>query len=78
MGVVELLPLAVGWGGFALAAFVIILVLAVAYGYYSRSGSDITQTPYADQSGDAPESKNPSDLAHDRAQDMDNWSHGTK
>jgi hypothetical protein len=72
------LVLAASWGGIALAAFVVLIVLAVGFSYYSRTGTDITQTPYADQSGDAPESKNPSDLAHDRAQDMDNWTHGTK
>jgi hypothetical protein len=53
------------------AAFFFIL----AFAYYTRTGSGISQTPYRD-SGGPPES--PSELAHDKTQDLRNWERGTE
>jgi protein-disulfide isomerase len=66
------LALATGWWIFLIV--VILIFLAVAYGYYTVWGSGISQTPYNDPVG-PPES--PSDLAHDITQDVGNWERGT-
>jgi hypothetical protein len=54
--------------------FVLVLLVAVAFGYYTRRGSGISQTPYRRADG-PPES--PSELAHDITQDIRNWERGT-
>jgi hypothetical protein len=56
--------------GVAVALFFIIV-----FGYYTRTGSGISQTPYRDPSG-PPET--PSELAHDTTQDVRNWERGTE
>ena len=49
-----LLPLAaIAGGAFIFIAFVVLFMLAIAYGYYPRKGSGITQRP-SDGRGTAP------------------------
>src|SRR5205807_5157878 len=66
------LALATGWWIFLIV--IILVVLAIAYGYYTVWGSGISQTPYRDPTG-PPES--PSELGHDITQDVGNWERGT-
>jgi protein-disulfide isomerase len=66
------LALATGWWIFLIV--VILIFVAVAYGYYTVWGSGISQTPYSDPTG-PPES--PSELGHDITQDVGNWERGT-
>jgi hypothetical protein len=54
---------------------VVAFFLAVVFGYYTRGGSGISQTPYR-RPGEAPEA--PSELAHDMTQDLQNWERGTE
>ena len=67
-------PLALAGGSLIFVTFVILLLFAVVFGYYTRRGSDISQTPYRPEDG-PPES--PSELAHDTTQDVRNWERGT-
>jgi protein-disulfide isomerase len=67
-------PLALAGGSLVFVIFVIVLLFAVVFGYYTRRGSDISQTPYRRADG-PPES--PSELAHDTTQDVRNWERGT-
>jgi protein-disulfide isomerase len=68
------LPFAFAGGSLIFAAFVVVLFFAVVYGYYTRRGSGISQTPYR-RPGGPPES--PSELAHDTTQDVRGWERGT-
>jgi Thioredoxin len=68
------IPLAVAGGAWIFVAIVVAVFLIVVYSYYTRTGSGISQTPYRDPRG-PPES--PSELAHDRTQDVRNWERGT-
>ena len=69
------IPLALASGGVIFIAVVVALFFAVVYGYYTRTGSGISQTPYRRPDG-PPES--PSELAHDTTQDVHNWERGTE
>ena len=66
---------ALAGGSLIFVAVVVTLFIAVAYGYYTRTGSGISQTPYRRPDG-PPES--PSELAHDTTQDVRNWERGTE
>lgn len=67
-------PLALAGGSLVFVIFVIVFLFAVVFGYYTRRGSGISQTPYRRADG-PPES--PSELAHDTTQDIRNWERGT-
>lgn len=67
-------PLALAGGSLVFLIFVLVLLVAVVFGYYTRRGSGISQTPYRRADG-PPES--PSELAHDITQDIRNWERGT-
>src|SRR5947209_6221760 len=67
-------PFALAGGSLIFAAFVVVLFFVFVYGYYTRRGSGISQTPYRRPDG-PPES--PSELAHDSTQDMRDWTRGT-
>jgi hypothetical protein len=67
-------PLALAGGSLIFVIFVIVLFFAVVFGYYTRRGSGISQTPYRPEDG-PPES--PSELAHDTTQDVRSWERGT-
>ncbi|HXO10716.1 MAG TPA: thioredoxin domain-containing protein [Solirubrobacteraceae bacterium] len=67
-------PLALAGGSLIFVIFVVVLLFAVVFGYYTRRGSGISQTPYRRADG-PPES--PSELAHDTTQDIRNWERGT-
>ena len=66
------LALAAGWWIFLIV--VVLIFVAVAYGYYTVRGSGISQTPYSDPKGPP---GSPSELAHDITQDVGNWERGT-
>jgi protein-disulfide isomerase len=69
------LPLAVAGGTWIFVAVVVALFFILAYGYYTRTGSGISQTPYR-RSGGPPES--PGELGHDTTQELRNWERGTE
>ena len=69
------IPFAVAGGSLIFLAVVVGLFFAVVYGYYTRRGSGISQTPYRRPDG-PPES--PSELAHDTTQDVRDWERGTE
>jgi hypothetical protein len=52
-------------GAWIFAAFIVLWLIAIAYGYYTRRGSAINQRTYGDV--DAPGAKAPSVLSHDRS-----------
>lgn len=58
-------------GAFVFLAFIVALIAAITFAYYSKTGSEITQRPFRDR-GD-------SDLSvfSDRSQDVRDWSRGT-
>jgi hypothetical protein len=67
--------LALAGGTWIFVVFVVALFFVLVYGYYTRTGSGISQTPYRRPDG-PPES--PSELAHDTTQDLQNWQRGTE
>ena len=69
------IPLALAGGSWIFVAVAVAVFFIVAYSYYTRTGSGISQTPYRDPHG-PPES--PSELAHDTTQDVRNWERGTE
>jgi hypothetical protein len=68
-------PFALAGGTWIFVVVVVALFFIVAYGYYTRSGSGISQTPYRRPNA-PPES--PSELAHDTTQTLQNWERGTE
>jgi Thioredoxin len=74
VGALRAPPLALAGGSLIFLIFVIVFLLAVVFGYCTRRGSGISQTPYRSEDG-PPES--PSELAHDVTQDVRNWERGT-
>lgn len=71
------LPMALTLAGGSVIIAVVLVVgfFAVVFGWYTRRGSAINQHPYRDlDSNSGPEQ--PSELAHDVTQDIDNWSRG--
>jgi protein-disulfide isomerase len=67
-------PFALAGGSVIFIAVVVGLFFAVVYGYYTRRGSGINQTPYRRPDGP---SESPSELAHDTTQEVRNWARGT-
>jgi len=68
--------LALAGGSWVFLAFLVVFFFAIVYGYFTRTGSGIDETPYGDvDGGSGPE--RPSDLAHDRAENPGSWSRGT-
>jgi protein-disulfide isomerase len=67
---------ALAGGSWIFLAVVIVLLIAVVWGYYARSGSDISMTPYDGREGQEG-SAAPSDMAHDHTQHVSDWGHGT-
>jgi hypothetical protein len=68
------IPFAVAGGTWIFVAVVVALFFVLVYGYYTRTGSGISQTPYRRPDG-PPES--PGELAHDTTQEVANWERGT-
>jgi protein-disulfide isomerase len=68
------IPVAFAGGSLIFGVFVVVLFFVVVYGYYTRRGSGINQTPYRRPDG-PPEL--PSELAHDTTQDVRGWERGT-
>ena len=68
-------PFAVAGGTWIFLGVLIALFFIFVFGYYTRSGSGISQTPYRRPDG-PPES--PSELAHDITQDVRRWERGTE
>jgi len=69
------ISLALAGGIWIFVGVVVALFFILAYGYYTRTGSGISQTPYRRPDG-PPES--PSELAHDTTQTLQNWERGTE
>ena len=67
-------PVALVGGSLIFLIFLVVFLLAVAFGYYTVKGSGISLTPYRRSDG-PPEA--PSEIAHDRTQDVRNWDRGT-
>ena len=67
---------AIAGGSWIFLVAIVVLLGAVVWGYYSRSGSDISLTPY-DGRGGQEGSAAPGDLAHDHTQHVSDWGHGT-
>jgi protein-disulfide isomerase len=67
-------PLALAGGSLIFLIVIVVLIFAIAFGYYTVRGSGISQTPYR-RAGEPPES--PSELAHDITQEVGNWERGT-
>jgi hypothetical protein len=67
-------PLAFAAGSWIFLIFVVLLLGALIFGYYTRSGSGISQTPYRRESGPT---ETPSELAHDVTQHVSDWERGT-
>jgi hypothetical protein len=59
------ISLAGGWAVFA--GFLLVFLLAVIIGLYTRGGSAINQRPWGDVHGDAPGALGPSVLHHDES-----------
>ncbi len=69
------LPFAVAGGTWIFLGVLVALFFVFVFGYYTRTGSGISQTPYRRPDG-PPES--PSELAHDITQDVQRWERGTE
>jgi protein-disulfide isomerase len=67
-------PLALAGGSLIFLIAVVVIILAIAFGYYTVRGSGISLTPYRRSDG-PPES--PPEIAHDITQDVRNWERGT-
>jgi hypothetical protein len=68
-------PFALAGGSWIFIGVVVLFFFAVVLGYYTRTGSGISQRPYR-RADEAPEA--PSELAHDTTQDVRNWTRGTE
>ncbi len=68
-------PFALAGGTLIFTGVIVLFLFAVIFGYYTRTGSGISQTPYR-RPGGPPET--PSELAHDTTQDIRNWERGTE
>jgi hypothetical protein len=68
-------PFALAGGSWIFVGVVVALFFILVYGYYTRTGSGISQTPYRRPDG-PPES--PGELAHDTTQELGNWERGTE
>jgi hypothetical protein len=70
-------PIALATGSWVFLAVIVIFLGVIIYGYFTRTGSGIDETPYGDMDGGSgPE--HPSDLAHDRSENPETWSRGTR
>jgi hypothetical protein len=67
--------LALAGGSLIFAGVIVVIFLAVVFGYYTRRGSAINQHPYADLDHNSGR-ETPSELAHDITQDVRNWDRG--
>ena len=67
-------------GSFIFLAFMIIFFFAIAYGYFSRTGSGINPRPYGKIYGGAPGANVPGEVSgHDpRLSRVSDWSRGTR
>jgi hypothetical protein len=72
------MPIAVvlAGGTWAFLGFIVLLLLAVSHGYYTRSGSAINHHPYSNGGGDAPGAEIPSTIGRDVARR--DYSRGTR
>ncbi|MFP5364117.1 MAG: hypothetical protein ACLGI5_15470 [Thermoleophilia bacterium] len=70
------IALVLAGGTWFFLAFVVLFLLAIAHGYYTRTGSAINQRPYNNGGGDAPGAEIPSTLGRDVARR--DYSRGTR
>ena len=69
------IPFALAGGTLIFTAVIVLFFFAVVFGYYTRRGSGIDQTPY--RRPDAPPEA-PSELAHDVTSNLRDWERGTE
>lgn len=69
------IALAMAAGSWAFLAFLVLFLLAISHGYYTRTGSAINQRPH-NGGGDAPGAKIPSTIGRDV--DRRDYSRGTR
>ena len=69
--------LALAAGSWIFLAFLVVFGLVIVYAYFTRTGSAIDETPYGDVDGTSGPER-PSDLAHDRSENSETWSRGTR
>ncbi|HEV2815585.1 MAG TPA: hypothetical protein VGW10_20175 [Solirubrobacteraceae bacterium] len=65
-------------GALIFGLFIIVFLLAVVFGLYTRSGSGISQRPYHHVYGGAPGAARASSLGSSRDREMRDWSRGTR
>ena len=67
-------------GSLIFLAFLVIAFFAVAFGYFTRTGSGINPRPYGKISGHAPGANTPGEVSgHDPQQArVSDWSRGTR
>jgi hypothetical protein len=59
--------IALAGGAWIFAAFLVLFLLSLTYGLYTRRGSGINQRPYANAYTSAPGARGPSTLSHDQS-----------
>ena len=69
------IALSMAAGSWAFLAFLVLFLLAISHGYYTRTGSAINQRPH-NGGGDAPGAKIPSTIGRDV--DRRDYSRGTR
>jgi protein-disulfide isomerase len=69
------IPFALAGGTLIFTGVIVVFFFAVVFGYYTRRGSGISQTPY--RRPDAPPEA-PSELAHDVTSNVRDWERGTE
>jgi cbb3-type cytochrome oxidase subunit 3 len=69
--------IALAAGSWIFLAFLIVFLFVIVYSYFTRTGSAIDETPYGDVDGSSGPER-PSDLAHDRSENPETWSRGTR
>jgi hypothetical protein len=62
-----MIAIALAGGAWIFAAFLLVFLLAITYGLYTRRGSGINQRPYANAYTNAPGARGPSTLSHDES-----------
>jgi hypothetical protein len=69
--------LALAGGSWIFLIFLIVFFFVIVYGYFTRVGSAIDETPYADlDASSGPE--RPSQLGADRSENPETWGRGTR
>jgi hypothetical protein len=68
---------ALAGGSWIFVIFLVVFFFVIVYGYFTRIGSGIDETPYADLDGSSGPER-PSELGHDRSENPETWGRGTR